>query len=391
MDRLVVLSDLARVGEVIRRRNGVIQFTYADDWRRRTGAFPLSCQVPLTRASPHPQEKLLPWLRGLVGKKNADGTRLFDLLSQRGDDLPGGVRFVPLHRATEGTTGRGVKDGREDNLTRCDDAAFSAHLDALISAQGTTALYRDDRGWAVPQPPIPTTHILKGFSCPERAENEHFCLHLARLSGLDTVTSQIIRPGVLVVERFDRFETAFGLLRLHHESLYQAMGLRHTCARKGGPDAIALYRLIQSVSDNPADPESFLKVLAFHWAIGGATNPADHLALLHTGAGETLLGSLSAVCSVAPAQDIADRRLRLRIGGKAKVGRIKRRHWHKLGAAINQTERAMDDLLSRFLDNVMIALHSDDFDRELGVWDHPSALREVLIDHVKGCQKEFKT
>ena len=380
MDRLVVLSDLARVGEVIRRRNGLIELTYADDWRRGAGAFPLSCQMPLTRAS-HPQEKLLPWLRGLVGRKNAEGTRLFDLLSHRGDDLPGGVRFVPLHRATELEAVRGVKGVREGCLMRCDDAAFSAHLDAVTSAQGTIALYRDDRGWAVPQPPIPTTHILKGFSCPERAEHEHLCLCLARLSGVETVRSEITRPGVLVVERFDRFESAFGLLRLHHESLSQAMP-----ACKGRPDAVALYRLIQSVSDNLADPETFLKILAFHWAIGGTTNPADHLALLHTGAGETLLGPLSAVCSVAPAQEIADHRLRLRIGGKAKVGRIKRRHWHKLGAAINRTERAMNDLLGGLLDDVMIALHSDDFDRELSAFDHPPALREVLIDHVKHCQ-----
>lgn len=383
MNRLVVLSDTARVGEVIRRRNGVIEFTYADDWRRSAGAFPLSCQVPLTRAS-HPQEKLLPWLRGLVGQKNAESTRLFDLLSQRGDDLPGGVRFVPLHRATEVVTGHSVNGGREGHLMRCDDAAFSGHLDALTSAQGTMTLYRDDRGWAVPQPPIPTTHILKGLSCPEQAEHEHLCLSLARLSGVETLRSEIIRPGVLVVERFDRFESAFGLLRLHHESLSQAMGGEIT--RKGGPDAVALYCLIQSVSDNSADPETFLKILAFHWAIAGTTNPADHLALLHTGAGETLLGPLSAICSVAPAQEIADHRLRLRIGGKAKVGRIKRRHWHKLGAAINRTEQAMNDLLGGLLDDVMIALHSDDFDRELSALDHPPALREVLIDHVKHCQ-----
>ena len=387
MDRLVVLSDLARVGEVIRRRNGVIEFTYADDWRRGAGAFPLSCQMPLTRAS-HPQEKLLPWLRGLVGQKNAEGTRLFDLLSQRGDDLPGGVRFVPLHRATGLEAVCGVKGGREDALMRLGDAAFSARLDAVTSVQGTTALYRDDRGWAAPQPPIPTTHILKGFRCPERAEHEHLCLRLARLSGVETVRTEIIRPGILVVERFDRFESAFGLLRLHHESLSQAMGSEPLC--KGRPDAVALYRLIQSVSDNSADPETFLKVLAFHWAIAGTTNPADHLALLHTGAGETLLGPLSAACSVAPAQEIADHRLRLRIGGKAKVGRIKRRQWHKLGAAINRTEQAMDDLLGGILDDVMIALHSDDFDRELSARDHPSALCEVLMDHVKACQKGFK-
>ena len=382
MDRLVVLSDLARVGEVIRRRHGMIEFTYADDWRRGAGAFPLSCQMPLTRAS-HPQEKLLPWLRGLVGRKNAEGARLFDLLSHRGDDLPGGVCFVSPNHTTEVVCD--VNGGREGHLMRCDDAAFSVHLDALTSAQGTTAFYRDDRGWAVPQPPIPTTHILKGFSCPERAEHEHLCLCLARLSGFETVRSEVTRPGVLVVERFDRFESAFGLLRLHHESFSQAMGGEPAC--KGRPDAVALYRLIQSVSDNPADPETFLKVLAFHWAIGGTTNPADHLALLHTGVGETLLGPLSAVCSVAPAQEITNHRLRLRIGGKAKVGRIKRRHWHKLGAAINRTERAMDDLLGGLLDDVMIALHSDDFDRELSALDHPPALRAVLIDHVKQCQK----
>ncbi len=384
MNRLVVLSDTARMGEVVCRRNGLIELIYAEDWRRRAGAFPLSCQMPLTRVI-HPQEKFLPWVRGGVCEKGADDRRLFDLLSQRGDDILGGVRFVPVHRATEFGMVRGVKGGREEYLMRLDEAAFSARLDALTSARGTTVLYRDEKGWAVPRPPISTTHILKGFSCPERAENKHLCLCLARLSGLETVKSEIIRPGVLVVERFDRLESAFGLLRLHHESLYQAMGSRTGDTRKGEPDAVALYHFIKSVSDNPADPETFLSILAFHWAIGGITNPADHLALLHTQRQETLLGPLSGIC--APAREIADHRLRLRIGGKARVGRIKRRHWYKLGAAINRTERAMDDLIGGLLDNVMIALHSDDFDRELSARDHPPALREVLIDHVKCCRE----
>ncbi|WP_343561172.1 HipA domain-containing protein [Kiloniella sp. b19] len=435
MSTLLVLSDLGPVGRLERRRNGLLQFTYDEQWRLMEGSFPVSCRMPVTRAL-HLQEQLLPWLRGLISENRAQlddwCTRLkldakalhssppvlFDFLSKTGTDLAGALSFIPLRRARQ-IKGPVPAESREAFLKRFDKKALSSRLDALADKPGTarltedkdffclsgaqpkTALYRDKRGWALPQGPVPTTHILKPPALPYDglAENEHLCLLLARLSGLEAASSEILKTSsgqsVLAVERFDRLESTAGLLRLHQEDLCQAMGYgpEHKYELDGGPSAVALYSFIKDVSDNPADPDNFLKALAFNWAIGGIDNHARNHALLLAHGHQTLLAPLYDLISIAPYKDIEKRRLSLHIGNKIKIGRINRRQWHKLAAAINLTEDAIDQLVSGLLNNLLSALKGDVFDREVTRLDHKVGftLRDELIKHTEKCINDLNS
>jgi len=70
---------------------------------------------------------------------------------------------------------------------REDASAWRAARDtgqfSLAGAQPKTALLREGRRWGIPPGRMPTTHILKPgvLGLDGHAENEHFCLLLARV------------------------------------------------------------------------------------------------------------------------------------------------------------------------------------------------------------------
>ena len=68
---------------------------------------------------------------------------------------------------------------------------------SLAGAQPKTALLLQNDRWGIPSGRIPTTHILKPPTghFDGHAENEHFCLGLARSLGLPTAQSKVMRFG----------------------------------------------------------------------------------------------------------------------------------------------------------------------------------------------------
>ncbi|MGA7631477.1 MAG: HipA domain-containing protein [Terriglobales bacterium] len=113
---------------------------------------------------------------------------------------------------------------------------------SLAGAQPKTALLLEGRRWGVPSGRTPTTHILKPPTgeWDGHAEIEHFCLLLARASGLVVPNSSVRRfraEIAIVIERYDRIRSSDGWLRVHQEDMCQALGL-HPAKKyenEGGP------------------------------------------------------------------------------------------------------------------------------------------------------------
>src|SRR5208282_4285018 len=164
---------------------------------------------------------------------------------------------------------------------RADHSAWRAATDtgqfSLAGAQPKTALLFERGRWGVPSGRTPTTHILKPPTgeWDGHAENEHFCLLLARASRLVVPNSSVGRFGdemAIVIERYDRLRSAGGWLRVHQEDMCQALGLHP--ARKyekdGGPGVRRIADFLREHSSNPGgDVQAFLDATAFNWLIAG--------------------------------------------------------------------------------------------------------------------------
>ncbi|PTH92513.1 type II toxin-antitoxin system HipA family toxin, partial [Staphylococcus shinii] len=144
-------------------------------------------------------------------------------------------------------------------------------------AQPKTALLLRDGRWSVPAGRTPTTHILKPPSdaFDGHAENEHFCLALARRLGLPAAHSDVRRfdgEAAIVVPRFDRIEYDGQLLRVHQEDFCQALAISPTrkYQNEGGPSPEAIVDALRTHSSSPArDVDTFIDALAFNWLIAG--------------------------------------------------------------------------------------------------------------------------
>jgi serine/threonine-protein kinase HipA len=209
--------------------------------------------------------------------------------------------------------------------------------------------------WGVPSGRIPTTHILKPPTgeWDGHAENEHFCLQLARSLDLIVPNYNVLRyqdEVAIVVERYDRARAGNRWMRIHQEDMCQALGLHPTrkYENDGGPGVRRIVELLREQSSSPdEDVQSYLDAIAFNWLIAGTDAHAKNYSLLLGQNGAVRLAPLYDLASILPypAVDISKVKLAMKIGGEYRLRNIGLRHWQKLAA-----ELRLDDvkLVDRF-------------------------------------------
>jgi serine/threonine-protein kinase HipA len=244
---------------------------------------------------------------------------------------------------------------------REDPSAWRAPRDtgqfSVAGAQPKTALLFENKRWGVPSGRIPTTHILKPPSgeFEGHAENEHFCLELARSLGLPVVDSRVIHfrdEIAIVVERYDRARVAGTLHRVHQEDICQALGIppTHKYQNEGGPGIRDIVGLLGENSSAPReDVTTFLDSVAYNWIIAGTDAHAKNYALLIGAGGRIRLAPLYDVASILPYPDINIEKAKasMKIGGEFKLRTIRAYHWDKLAAELKLDP---DATLQRVLD-----------------------------------------
>jgi serine/threonine-protein kinase HipA len=280
----------------------------------------------------------------------------FKLIAHVGEDCAGAVQFVAPERVE---TMAGSATGRQQlqwltaaeleariHVLLHDHSAARAGTDrgrfSLAGAQPKTALYHDPRSdrWAVPAGPTPTTHILKPATgrFDGQAENEHFCLRLARGLGLAAAESTVRYFGevpVFVTERYDRIRIRNRVLRVHQEDACQALACmpQQKYQNEGGPAAkhvVDLVRLHSTSRDD--DVARFVAAMLFHWLILGTDAHAKNWSLLLAGNRNVRLAPLYDVASALPyPQQLPPRRLNMamKIGGEYRVRAIGGSSWRK--------------------------------------------------------------
>lgn len=375
-ERLFVLMNGRMVGKVTRRL-GRMTFAYDDAWREARGAYPLSLSMPLT-ASEHGHKQIESFIWGLL----PDNDRVLDRWAKRfqvsarnpfgliggvGEDCAGAVQFVRAERIDELMAGaaddvawldeRDVAE-RLRNL-REDHAAWRSPRDngqfSLAGAQPKTAFLRDGDRWGVPSGRLPTTHILKPPTgeWDGHAENEHYCLTLARSLGLPTANSSVGRFDdeiAIVVERYDRLRTAGGLQRVHQEDMCQS--LAHPPSSKyeneGGPGVKAIVSLLRDHAER-TDVDAFVDAALFNWIIAGTDAHAKNYSVLIGAGGQVRLAPLYDIASALPYPDLQFQKLKLamKLGGEYRIQDIRARHVERMAGEVRHSpeelkERARD-------------------------------------------------
>ena len=359
---LIAVMNGVTIGTVARERHGRLYFEYTNEWRQHLDAFPLSLSMPLLRAV-HPHATIDAFLWGLLPDNeqtlarwatrfHVSARNAFGLLTHIGEDCAGAVQFVPAERlqslqspaADEISWLDEVEIGERLRTLRRDPSATRRATDhgqfSLAGAQPKTALLLHDGRWGVPAGRTPTTHILKPTTAmfDGHAENEHFCLALARRLGLPVAQSELRRfdgEAAIVVARFDRIEHQGQWLRVHQEDLCQALAVSPTRKYQsdGGPGPLAIIELLRTHSSAPSrDVDTFIDALAFNWLIAGTDAHAKNYALLFGRGGRVRLAPLYDLGSALPYPALRQDKLAMamKIGNTYRLRDIRRRPWESL-------------------------------------------------------------
>ena len=306
-------------------------------------------------------------------KTGAQGVDTYSLLAEIGRDCVGAMQFLPdgLDVDTSGAIeAEPISDAEIEsllaNLARTPlgvdpDEGFRI---SIAGAQEKTALLFREGQWKRPIGSTPTTHILKPqlgriptasgeVDLSHSVGNEHYCLALMRVFGLEKAKTEIATFGqrqVLIVERFDRVWRSDGrLLRLPQEDMCQALSI--PSSRKyqfyGGPGMKDILDRLQE-ADNPArDRMAFFRSQILFWLTGATDGHAKNFSLFMRSGGRFQLPPLLR-CANGPAFDAKqiprkDFRLAMSAGASPhyRIDDVLGRHFIQSGKAAGLGTTAM--------------------------------------------------
>jgi serine/threonine-protein kinase HipA len=372
MDRhLDILFDGQPMAKVQRDRRNRLLFQYDLRWLDSPGAIPLSISLPLS-ARDHASDTVEAFIWGLLPDNefvlerwaknfHVSARNPFALIANVGEDCAGAVQFVRPEKLRAFLSDRPSKVewltesqvAERLRALRRDQAAWRMPRDtgrfSLAGAQAKTALLQRRGRWGVPSGRIPTTHILKPPSeeFDGHAENEHFCLALARALRLPAARSEVHGfdgEAAIVIERYDRLSLEEDeIVRIHQEDMCQALGVMPTSKyqSEGGPGPAEITELLRRHSNRPhEDVETFVDALVFNWLIGGTDAHAKNYSLLHGSQGKARLAPLYDLASALPYDHLDERKLKLamRIGREYRLMSIGLRQWKKAESELHLEE-----------------------------------------------------
>lgn len=381
-------------------------FIYADEWLNREDRFALCPQIPLLpfdMESPEAHsaavrrffENLLPEGQALddaAAAHHVSKSNLAAMLIAVGRETAGAIsirteqtnltdqdqlRPLPISEISERIRHRphrpfSVWDGK----VRLSIAGF----------QDKIAAYRSNGDWfLVEGPNYASTYILKPepVADPMRGmtSNEFFCMRLAahiKLSVAQVELLQVPEP-VLVIKRFDRKLTDYGVERLHIVDGCQALGLpvgyKYERPYGNNPDVQhiregaslpKLFDLVDRTAPTPTDQRlRLLRWTIFQILIGNTDAHAKNLSFFSTSAGLVLSPAYDLVSGIAFQSEAIDKTYAMAIGDAFSSEALSPFEWAnfasgcKLGLPIVSKElERLSNLVLKVIDEVMReALH----------------------------------
>ena len=332
-------------GQLVQDDGGQMSFTYAEGWRNKPGAVPLSQSLPL-RAEPFKGKECRGFFGGILpeeAKREIIARNLgisarndYAMLERIGGECAGAVTFVPAGALPEKNYDyRQLSDNELAGILRelpkrpllAGDKGVRL---SLAGAQDKVAVRIEGGEISLPLGGAPSTHILK--PAVERFDgvvfNEALCMKLAAASGLPAAgveTRTVDGIDFLVVERYDRHHGKSAddnptLERLHQEDFCQALGFvsEMKYQMEGGPSLKQCFALLRDVSSTPViDLARLLDAVIFNYLAGNNDAHGKNYSLLYKplekGGRETMLSPLYDIVSTVYYPDLS-RDMAMKIG-----------------------------------------------------------------------------
>ena len=184
----------------------------------------------------------------------------------------------------------------------------------------------------------------------------------------------------IVVERFDRFRSPQGWLRIHQEDLCQALGVHPSRKYQsdGGPGPKAIVELIRNHSSAPNDDVvTFVDALAFNWLIAGTDAHAKNYGVLIV-PGRIRLAPLYDVASVLPYPrfDVNRVKLAMKIAERYRMNEIRRGDWLKLAEQLGLDSTPLLERIAHMAEAI------PDLAPEVGAELKHAGLTDPIIDRL---------
>jgi len=335
-------------------------FRYNDAWLADADALPLSRQLPL-QAEPFEGQRVNAFFGGLLPEADARDqiarklgisvNNDFAMLDRIGGECAGAIALVPEelqgmappHHAVR-WLGKEEVTGMMERLPHQPLLAGEEGLRlSLAGAQVKLPVVLDSTSGvatrlALPLGDTPSTHIIKPepVRFPGLAENEAWCMALARRIGLDAAEAWTERIGnvpCLISKRYDRVQgaSAESVRRLHQEDFCQALG--YPSSRKyqqeGGPSLRECFQMIRDWSTAPVlDIRHMLDAVIFAAITGNADAHGKNHSFLYAQGTRRMAPLYDLVCTMAWPE--LSTTLSMKIGSASTLAEVSPEHFKQL-------------------------------------------------------------
>jgi serine/threonine-protein kinase HipA len=332
----------------------------------------------------------------IARRYNADPDSTFSLLKAIGQDCAGAISLHDPSRPLMESDGFSDLEGTE--LTETELAKYIKNLSraplfsgikglrmSLAGVQDKAAVCLIDSAICIPEPGVPTSHILKSAIKDHEAtvQNEYLCMSIAANLGLPAAKVEMRHAEdqlYLLVERYDREITATGKIRrIHQEDFCQALAI--PAARKyqaeGGPGFRECFELLTNCERPAVDRTTLARVLIVNYLLGNADAHGKNFSLLHPEPNLTRLAPSYDLLSIS-VYDELEQKMAMEIGGCYDAEAVKPQHWQALCKEIRFGYPAFRKELARLTDEIIEVAEAERLklkNREFDTWIADDILR----------------
>ncbi|MDX2163913.1 MAG: type II toxin-antitoxin system HipA family toxin [Gammaproteobacteria bacterium] len=247
---------------------------------------------------------------------------------------------------------------------------------SLAGVQDKAAVCLIDDYIAFPKDGCPTTHILKPASLyyPGLAENEYFCLNIAKKIGLfvSNVELRKIKDIIfLLVERYDRRIANGYIERIHQEDFCQALSIitSNKYENEGGPGIKACFDLLMQATQPALDRNKLAAAIVFNYLIGNMDAHGKNFSLLHHTSSNIRLAPVYDMVSTRVYDNLTSR-MAMKIGSKYDADEVLARHWEQLCEASGYRYISLVTLIKKLCSDIEKAIEVEKIElKEKGFYD----------------------
>lgn len=302
------------------------------------------------------------FVKKIIGKRyGVSHNNNFSLLKAIGYDCAGAISCFPMDepihpQSSHALTVRVVTDKElYKHIKELPERPLFLGVDglrlSLAGAQDKAAVCVVDNQIALAENGCPTTHILKPTSAyfEGLAENEYFCLSIAKKIGLSIPDIQLRKIDDItffLIERYDRRVKNGYVERIHQEDFCQALGVLSSkkYQNEGGPGFKDCFDLLKQITQPAVDRNQLAATLVFNYLIGNMDAHGKNFSLLHHSQSNIRLAPLyDLVCTQAYSK--LSSKMAMKIGTKYDAENLFPRHWEQLCKNIGYRYIAIKELI----------------------------------------------